>query len=61
MLLVTDMGMAYPLGDREVLRVLGYDDDLHITVVGNPVTMERPDEVVDGMLLALEELIACTA
>jgi len=26
MLLVTDMGVAYPLGDRAVLGVLGYDD-----------------------------------
>ena len=60
---VSHVYLSGPIGDDTGLNitVVGYDDDLHMTVVGNPVTMERPDEVVDGMVLALEELIACTA
>jgi len=60
---VAHVYLSGPIGDDTGLNitVVGYDDDLHITVVGNPVTMEHPDEVVDGMVLALEELIACTA
>ena len=52
-----------PIGDDTGINitVVGYDDDLHVTVVGNPVTVERPEELVEGFHLALEELIACTA
>ena len=55
--------LSGPIGDDTGLNitVVGYDDQLHVTVVGNPVTMERPDELVEGFHLALEELIACTA
>ncbi len=60
---ISHVYLSGPIGDDTGLNitVVGYDDDLHVTVVGNPVTMERPDEVVDGMHAALEELIACTA
>ena len=54
--------LSGPPGDDTGLNitVVGYDDLLHITVVGNPVTMTDPDEVVDGLHAALEELTACT-
>mgnify|MGYP000323033860 CR=1 FL=1 len=54
--------LSGPPGDDTGLNitVVGYDDLLHVTVVGNPVTMTDPDEVVDGLHAALEELTACT-
>ncbi len=60
---VSHVYLSGPIGDDTGLNitVVGYEDELHVTVVGNPVTMSDPDEVVDGMHVALEELIACTA
>ncbi|WP_421121781.1 wax ester/triacylglycerol synthase family O-acyltransferase [Aquihabitans daechungensis] len=59
---VSHVYLSGPIGDDTGLNVtvVGYEDELHVTVVGNPVTMSDPDEVVDGMRAALEELIACT-
>jgi diacylglycerol O-acyltransferase len=55
--------LSGPIGDDTGINVtvVGYDDQLQVSVVGNPITVERPDELVDGFHAALEELIACTA
>ena len=54
--------LSGPIGDDTGLNVtvVGYDDILHVTVVGSPVTVAAPEELIDGFHAALDELAACT-
>ena len=55
--------LSGPIGDDCGLNitVVSYGDDLHVTVVGSPASVDAPHELIDGFHAALDELVACTA
>lgn len=54
--------LSGPIGDEAGLNitVVGYQGELHITIDAHPRAVDRPEEITDGMIRALEELVACT-
>ena len=43
------------------ITVVGFGDELHVSVVASPVAVADATEITDRMQVALEELLACTA
>lgn len=55
--------LSGPIGDEAGLNitVVGYQDELHVTVVAHPNAVAHPERITELMAEALEELVTCTA
>ncbi|WP_426574726.1 wax ester/triacylglycerol synthase family O-acyltransferase [Aquihabitans sp. McL0605] len=53
--------LSGPIGDDTGLNitVVGYQDELHVTIVGSPVTIDAPRDLAHRFHTSLEELRAC--
>lgn len=60
---VDQIHLSGPIGDDAGLNitVVGYREFLHVTVVASPLAVEHPDELLDDLRQALDELVTCTA
>jgi WS/DGAT/MGAT family acyltransferase len=60
---VDQIHLSGPIGDDAGLNitVVGYRDQLHVTVVSSPVAVDRPGELLDDLRATLDELVTCTA
>lgn len=60
---VDQIHLSGPIGDDAGLNitVVGYRDQLHVTVVASPLAVDQPAELLDDLHAALEELVTCTA
>lgn len=60
---VEHLYMSGPIADTAGLNVtvVGFGDDLHLSLVASPAAIDRIGDLIDHLHAALEELVACTA